>query len=294
LRWRSEPPSSPSPGRACRSWARPGLPPRQPLHPRPPAHRSRRGHPHRRWRGLCRSRHALHELDVSGTRKRFNRYILTKLTDGGCAGSRAVRSALPGLKTPPAIASRSIGSAHPEASVRMVAASRYYGQPPSGHQGNPLVRGVGACIRSVGDRIAPKTHPGGVRWVRCASGHADPGWVRAASGGWKSLHRLRRQSADVRGGADRSVNVGWARMGAHHQRTAGTDATAFDRRWWAVPTLRAARGAVFVVRIADPTRSQRTLRAGISLSGTVRSWGISSWGHHPPWPRGHFPGAGAD
>jgi hypothetical protein len=92
----------------------------------------------------------------------------------------------------------------------MVAASRYYGQPPSGHQGNPLVRGVGACIRSVGDRIAPKTHPGGVRWVRCASGHADPGWVRAASGGWKSLHRLRRQSADVRGGADRSVNVGWA------------------------------------------------------------------------------------
>jgi hypothetical protein len=175
--------------------------------------------------------------------------------------------------------------------VRMVAASRYYGQPPSGHQGNPLVRGVGACIRSVGDRIAPKTHPGGVRWVRCASGHADPGWVRAASGGWKSLHRLRRQSADVRGGADRSVNVGWA------PPTMNTDGVQLVGG--AHPTRCARRGfrgrqPEFSPITADPTRSQRTLRAGISLSGTVRSWGISSWGHHPPWPRGHFPGAGAD
>jgi hypothetical protein len=140
----------------------------------------------------------------------------------------------------------------------MVAASRYYGQPPSGHQGNPLVRGVGACIRSVGDRIAPKTHPGGVRWVRCASGHADPGWVRAASGGWKSLHRLRRQSADVRGGADRSVNVGWAPPTMNTdgvQLVGGAHPTRCARRGFRGP-----HSGPYALT-ADPTRSQRTLRA---------------------------------
>jgi hypothetical protein len=155
----------------------------------------------------------------------------------------------------------------------MVAASRYYGQPPSGHQGNPLVRGVGACIRSVGDRIAPKTHPGGVRWVRCASGHADPGWVRAASGGWKSLHRLRRQSADVRGGADRSVNVGWAPPTMNTdgvQLVGGAHPTRCARRGFRGPhsqrTLRAHSGPY---ALGFPYRGQCVLGASV-LGGITR------------------------
>jgi hypothetical protein len=164
----------------------------------------------------------------------------------------------------------------------MVAASRYYGQPPSGHQGNPLVRGVGACIRSVGDRIAPKTHPGGVRWVRCASGHADPGWVRAASGGWKSLHRLRRQSADVRGGADRSVNVGWAPPTMNTdgvQLVGGAHPTRCARRGFRGP-----HSGPYALT-ADPTRWDFPI-------GDSAFLGHQFLGASPAVAQGAFPGSG--